>query len=80
MGHVAKGTKYPLENAPVLVGSIDALAENLIIEKSDGAIAISLSNTGLPESYQNLKLVPFYQIHEARYIMYWPYSDSSQSH
>ncbi|MBX2971178.1 MAG: glycoside hydrolase family 127 protein [Cyclobacteriaceae bacterium] len=80
MGHVAKGTKYPLENLPTLVGSIDSLMAKLIVEKGDESIVVPLNNTGFPESFQSLKLVPFYQIHEARYIMYWPYSDSSQRH
>jgi uncharacterized protein len=80
MGHVAKGTKYPLENAPMLVGSVDDLVARLIVEKSDESIVIPLNDLVSPVSYQDLKLVPFYQIHDARYILYWPYSDSAQYH
>ena len=80
MGHVAKGTKYPLENVPALVGSIDSLVAKLIVEKDDESIVVPLNNAEFPDLYQDLKLVPFYQIHEARYIMYWPYSDSLQRH
>jgi DUF1680 family protein len=79
MGHVAKGTQFPLENAPKLVGSVDSLVARLIVEKSDESIVVPLNDLVTPASYQNLKLVPFYQIHDARYIMYWPYSDSKQS-
>ncbi|HEU5289781.1 MAG TPA: glycoside hydrolase family 127 protein [Cyclobacteriaceae bacterium] len=78
MGHVASGTKYPLEDAPVLTGSIDSLVARLAVERNDESIVIPLSNVMPSVSYQNLKLVPFYQIHEARYIMYWPSSDSTQ--
>jgi DUF1680 family protein len=78
MGHVASGPKYPLEDAPILAGSIDSLIARLVVEKSDELIVVPLNNVMPGVSYQNLKLVPLYQIHEARYIMYWPYSDSTQ--
>ena len=78
MGHVASGSKVPLESAPRLIGPVGILARKLVIEKSEESIVVPLSNLVFPASYQNLKLVPFYQIHEARYIMYWPYSDSTQ--
>lgn len=78
MGHVAKGSKYPVENVPVLVGRIESLAQKLVANVGEEFMMFAFSELTLPESYRNLKLVPFYQIHEARYIMYWPYSDSTQ--
>jgi len=27
-----------------------------------------------PEAYQDLELIPFFRVHESRYMLYWPYS------
>ncbi|MBX2945086.1 MAG: glycoside hydrolase family 127 protein [Cyclobacteriaceae bacterium] len=78
MGHVAGGRKYPLENTPVLIGSPENLSQKLTAQIGEESLVVSMTGLALPESYRNLKLTPFYQIHGARYIMYWPYSDSTQ--
>jgi DUF1680 family protein len=71
MAHVASGRLYPVEEAPVLVSSSPNLAEGI---KPVAGQPLTFTATGLIDSdnYRNVQLVPFYQIHDARYMVYWP--------
>jgi len=72
MGHVAQGPLYPVEEAPVLVASSpEALVQGLqpVTGKPLTFSLASLADTG---PLQGAELVPFYQIHDARYLLYWP--------
>ncbi len=73
MGHVADGKFYPVEQAPVLVGN----DESLTTLDSLTPLTFSLKGKYYAPAYDHLSLVPFYQIHEARYMMYWPVTDST---
>lgn len=73
MGHVADGKFYPIDEAPVLVGNVSSLTE---LEPTD-QFTFDLAGKFHSEVYKDLNLVPFYKIHEARYMMYWPVTDSS---
>ncbi len=73
MGHVADGNFYPTDQAPVLVGD----DESLTTLDSVAPLQYSLKGKYYAPAYSNLSLIPFYQIHEARYMMYWPVTDSS---
>lgn len=72
MGHVASDELYPLDEAPVLVANNK---EEILagIEKIPGSTpTLKLSGLIYPEDFNDVKLVPFYNIHEARYMVYWP--------
>ncbi|PJJ09925.1 hypothetical protein CLU83_3307 [Flavobacterium sp. 1] len=73
MGHIASGPIYPIEDAPLLVSNNTDLATSLktVVNKS---FTFSASDIIYQEKYKNLQLVPFYQIHDARYVIYWPYT------
>jgi DUF1680 family protein len=73
MGHIASGSIYPIEEAPLLVSNNTDLASSLkaVANKS---FAFSVSDIIYQEKYKNLQLVPFFQIHDARYMLYWPYT------
>lgn len=71
MGHVADGELYPVDKAPALVGSENELAAH--IKPIEGKpLVFSASDLIYPEKYKNVELKPFYSIHEARYMLYWP--------
>jgi DUF1680 family protein len=77
MGHEASGKLYPLNEAPILVSnSNNYLSEIKPISKQN--LSFSLGSLVYPQKYQTLKLVPFYQIHEARYMLYWPVMTQDQ--
>ena len=73
MGHIASGPIYPIEDAPLLVSNNADLAISLkpVENKS---FTFSASDIIYQEKYKNLQLVPFFQIHDARYMIYWPYT------
>ncbi|UOR06563.1 glycoside hydrolase family 127 protein [Hymenobacter aerilatus] len=71
MAHVASGPLYPVEEAPLLVSTSSNVAEGIkpIAGKPMTFSAASLISS---EKYRNVQLVPFYQIQDARYMVYWP--------
>jgi DUF1680 family protein len=73
MGHIASGPIYPIEDAPLLVSNNADLSTSLkaVANKS---FTFSASDIIYQEKYKNLQLVPFFQIHDARYMIYWPYT------
>lgn len=69
-GHVAAGPQLPLQDMPAITGKPGDLLSCL--HKSDGSqIAFTLSSV-YPSRYDNMRLVPFYRLHECRYMVYWP--------
>jgi uncharacterized protein len=73
MGHIANGPIYPIEDAPLLVSNNTDLAASLKTV-SDKPFTFSASDLIYQEKYKNLQLVPFFQIHDARYMLYWPFT------
>jgi DUF1680 family protein len=71
MSHVASGRLYPIEEAPVLVTNSPNVAEGI---KPVAGQPLTFTAAGLIDSdkYRNVQLVPFYQIQDARYMVYWP--------
>ena len=75
--HIASGPLYPLSKAPLLV--IDSTATITTTNVND---KVSLANQRTltfdaarlisPASYQPLQLIPFFKVHDARYMIYWP--------
>ena len=72
MGHVANGPFYPIDEAPVIVS-----AEAQLLERVNRISPINYQINNLYGEQPSLDLVPFYQLHEARYMMYWPFVDSA---
>ncbi|HQF47347.1 MAG TPA: glycoside hydrolase family 127 protein, partial [Flavobacterium alvei] len=73
MGHIASGAIYPIEDAPLLVSNNQHLASSLkAVAKKP--FTFSASDLMYQEKYKELQLVPFFQIHDARYMLYWPYT------
>ncbi|MGS2739054.1 beta-L-arabinofuranosidase domain-containing protein [Sinomicrobium sp. M5D2P17] len=72
MGHVANGKLYPIDEAPWLVaeGNEDPAAK--VSPETGNPMTFTTSGLIYPEEYKDLKLVPFYKVHNARYMIYWP--------
>ena len=68
MGHVANGSFYPLEEAPMLVFNNDEWKNKF---KKSGDFTFTASELIYPDSYDDLVLKPFYQVHDSRYMIYW---------
>lgn len=68
-GHIAAGPKYPLNKMPVIVTSGEQLPA-LVKPIPDHALTFRLDSI-YPEKYAGLELMPFFRIHESRYIIYF---------
>lgn len=70
-GHVASGPQYPLSEMPVLAGTMSQLADK-VRPVAGKPLTFTLSDLIYQEQYKSLRLVPFYTLHETRYMLYWP--------
>ena len=73
MGHIASGETYPLQEAPMFVSAdkdflskIEPVAGKPLTFKAPALI--------YPDNYDDLELIPFYQVHDARYVVYWQHA------
>lgn len=80
MGHEAQGKYYPIETSPVIV-SRDKDFSSAVEPCCDRPLAFSIQKIlGSPEGETtDLTLIPFYEIHEARYMIYWPVVNPDES-
>lgn len=71
MGHIAHGRSYSLESAPLIISDTNKFEP--VLETVDAkSLRFKASNLIYQENFKNLELVPFFQIHDARYMLYWP--------
>ena len=70
MGHVASGKQYPLQDMPMFVSNNTniALQIHAIPNKS---MTFLTTNLIYPDKYKNLELIPFFRLHDSRYVIYW---------
>ena len=71
MGHVANGPFYPIEKAPIIVFKDKDFVSEIKPVKGK-PLEFTMSDIISPKEYQDLTLVPFFEIHRARYMIYWP--------
>ncbi|MCB0853144.1 MAG: glycoside hydrolase family 127 protein, partial [Bacteroidetes bacterium] len=73
-GHIAPGEILPLKDMPVVVSEPSQALSNI---KPVASKPLHFQLSGLyPETYTNgLELIPFYTLHESRYILYFPQAD-----
>ncbi len=73
MGHIAQGPVCPLEAAPVFVSDTTDFARRFKPVKGQ---PLTFTAPGLIKGAgtQELRLIPFFRLHDARYMLYWPYS------
>jgi hypothetical protein len=66
--HIAKGRMLPMDGAPTLLVEDANKAADVVKRTADG---FSLGDVVEPAGDRGMKLVPFYQIHGARYAVYF---------
>jgi DUF1680 family protein len=71
MGHVASGPKYPLDKAPRLIVDDCTDLSSLVKPIDSLPMHFKLSHV-INTPAGTVLLQPFYAIHEARYMVYWP--------
>ncbi|NHZ88517.1 glycosyl hydrolase [Massilia sp. CCM 8733] len=73
MGHIASGPVCPLEAAPVFVSNTRDFVARF---KPVKGLPLTFTAPGLIQGKGagSLRLMPFFRLHDARYMVYWPYS------
>jgi hypothetical protein len=73
MGHIASGPVCPLEAAPLFVSDTRDFVDRFKPVKGE---PMTFTAPGLIRgaNVAKLKLIPFYRLHDSRYMVYWPYS------
>lgn len=78
MGHIADGPLYPRQEMPMLI--IDDEEEWTSQVQPVPGEPLTFKAGGLiypPEDAEELSLIPFYRVHDARYIIYWQTAGSA---
>jgi uncharacterized protein len=71
MSHVAAGKFYPMDKTPIILKSKNDSSATVERTKGD-SLTFTISAMADTEKYKSLTLVPFYTLHNTRYIIYWP--------
>lgn len=69
-GHIANGPLIPLADTPALVGTPQAIAA-AVVPVSGKPLTFTATAAIQPMNAQGTALVPFFRVHDARYIVYW---------
>jgi DUF1680 family protein len=70
MGHIAAGNEKPLGEAPMFVGEMNEMVD-AIQPVAGKRLTFTAAAAIRPDSYDNLELIPFFRLHDARYMIYW---------
>jgi uncharacterized protein len=70
MAHVSPGPYLPLDSAPMLVGDLSTLADH-IRPVAGSSMTFTASAIIRPAEARSLELVPFFRVHDSRYMIYW---------
>ncbi len=68
-GHIAAGPKVPLQDMPIIISKATDLTSK--VNNVEGKKLTFTIDSLYSDKYQNLELIPFYNLHESRYIVYW---------
>jgi len=69
-GHIASGKKLPTDQAPVIVTNDQSAILSALKPIKGKPLHFTLSGVEIKNKI-DLELQPFYQLHDARYMMYW---------
>lgn len=74
MGHIAAGSRIPLQEAPLFLGEVEEVVPK--IKRKQGAdLRFVSENLIYPDSFKDVELIPFFRLHDARYMLYWEVTD-----
>ncbi|NOW96405.1 glycoside hydrolase family 127 protein [Mucilaginibacter sp. SG564] len=71
-GHIAGGPLYSLSNSPLLASNNNDLSAKIKTVAGAAPLTYQISDHIVQPQFKNLKLIPFYKLHDSRYMLYWP--------
>jgi Uncharacterized protein conserved in bacteria len=77
-GHIAHGTRIPLKDMPIIVSEPEQLTS--LVKPVEGK-SLTFRLSGLfPDKYgDGMELIPFFRLHDSRYIVYWPQASENEA-
>lgn len=69
--HIPSGPLMPLNKAPMLVTSDERSLIDQIKPVPGKPMTFTAADVIQPEKYKSLELVPFFRVHDTRYMLYW---------
>jgi len=69
-GHIASGKKLPIDKAPVLIADDQNSVAKKLVPVKNKPLHFTFANQKIGNATK-LELQPFYQLHDARYMLYW---------
>ena len=70
MAHISPGPYLPLDGAPMLVGDEATFADH-IRPVAGKPMTFTATDLIRPAQARDLELVPFFRVHDSRYMIYW---------
>lgn len=72
-GHIARGRKIPLQDMPTLVCEKSEI-KDCIVPVQGKSLTFCLKNLRPEGKWEKLELIPFFRLHDSRYIIYWQHA------
>ena len=73
MGHIAHGQVCPLEASPIFVSNTTEFMDS--IKPVPGkTLTFTASDVLKGKDSDKIEFIPFFRLHDSRYVIYWPYS------
>lgn len=70
-GHIAHGKQIPMKEMPIIVSNPENLA-SLLKPVNGKPLTFHLNSLYTDKYKDGLELIPFFRLHDSRYIIYWP--------
>lgn len=77
-GHIAHGKQIPIKDLPIIISEKEQIISN-IVPDPDKPLTFKLNNLFSKNYPDQLELIPFFRLHESRYIIYWPQATKSEA-
>lgn len=74
--HIAEGALKPLYEAPTLIATDVARLAEQLTQPDPRQLVFRLPANTEPATSRDLKLIPFFRLHESRYFIYWPFASA----
>lgn len=79
-GHIAAGKTIPLTEMPYFLSDSTENIEELVKKVPDKNLTFSASKVLYPAKFKDLEFIPFYKLHESRYVIYLPLENTEEIH
>ncbi|WP_211222974.1 glycoside hydrolase family 127 protein [Salinimicrobium terrae] len=71
-GHIAAGKEIPLTEMPFFLSDKTEEIEKLVKKVPGKALTFTASEVLYPSKFKGLEFIPFYRLHDSRYVIYLP--------